>query len=143
MLEFQEHVHEAGVPVVRMDDVGPEVEDGQQVQHGAAEEGEPLRIVPVAVEALAVEILLVVDEVVRHIAELVRIEADVFLTPRHGQRAIVDMLHRVPILLGDLAVFRHDDPDIHAVSLERLRQGASHVGETSCLRKWYGLSCYV
>ena len=97
MLKLQEHGNESRVPVVRMDDVGPEIHRLQEVQDGAREEGEALRIVIVAVEALAVEVFFIVDEVVGHAIHDESVNADELVTPRNIERAVVKMFHLVDV----------------------------------------------
>lgn len=135
MLELQQHIDEARMPVVRVDDIRPEVHGRQQVEHGAAEEREALGIIAVAVEALATEVLLVVDEVVDDAVVLDLVKANVFRAPGNRDLAVVDVLHRIAEFLRDLAEFRHDDADIDALCLECLRQRARHIGKTARLGK--------
>ena len=135
MLDLQQHIDEARMPIIRVDDIWPEVHGRQQVEHGAAEEREALCIIAVAVEAFATEVLLVVDEVVGDAVVLDLVEADVFRTPGNRDLTVVDVLHRIAELLRDLAEFRHDDADIDALCLECLRQRARHIGKTARLGK--------
>src|SRR5699024_7359250 len=64
ILYIQHRRDEARLPVVAVDDVGHEVDQRQALEHGAAEVGEALALVgAVAVDVVAAEVLLVVDEV--------------------------------------------------------------------------------
>ena len=139
VLDLQQNIDETRVPVIRMDDIRPKVHGGQQVQDGAAEEREALCIIVIAVEALALEVLFVVDKVVRNAVVLELVEANKLGTPGDRDLPVVDMLHRIAELLRDLAEFRHDDADIDALGLESLRQRASHIGKAARLGKRHSL----
>ena len=115
MLELQEHGNERGVPVVRVDDVRTEIQSRQEVEHSAAEEREPLGIVRIPVESLAVEILLVVHEVVGHAVQHILVNTDELIPPRNVQNPVVDVLHGVPNLLGNRTILRQDNTAIHSV----------------------------
>ena len=143
MLELEKHIHESRVPVVSVNDIRPKIHRLQEVEHRSAEEGETLRVVIVAVKPFAIEIFLIVDEVIRHAVELVLVKADVFLAPGHGELAVIDVLHRVPVRLGNLAEFRHDHPHIHAIGLECLRQGACNICQSPRLGKRNSLCCNI
>ncbi len=58
----------SGVPVVGVDDVRPPVELERQVERGLAEEGEAVRVVPVAVDVGPGEEAVFGDEVDRYVA---------------------------------------------------------------------------
>ena len=77
------HRHQGGLPVVGMDDVGLEVDVGQHLQNGPGEKREPLRVVKVAVDAAALEVVLVIDEVVDHIVDLGLENAAILPPPCH------------------------------------------------------------
>ena len=81
MVETQVHVYESGVPVVRVDDVGPEIHLRQEFQYRAAEKREPFRVVAVAVKAVAIEIVLIVDEIERDAVQFQLVDAEEFRTP--------------------------------------------------------------
>ena len=66
-LDFEKRGNEAGLPIVGMNDFGPEVQRHGRHEHGPAEEHEALAVVDVvpalpAVQSLAVEILGTIDE---------------------------------------------------------------------------------
>ncbi len=60
IVQVQVHRHQSGLPVVAVDDIGGEVDVEQGLQHGAGEEGEALAVIVEAVQAAALEVILVV-----------------------------------------------------------------------------------
>ena len=65
--------HQAGLPVVGVQHVDRQVQQADGLQHGPAEKDEPLAIVDVvlavdAVELVAIEVLVLLDEIDRHLA---------------------------------------------------------------------------
>ena len=133
IVQVQVHRHQSGLPVVAVDDVGGEVDVEQGLQHCAGEEGEALAVVVEAVEAAALEVILVVEEVVGHTIDLSLEQAAVLAAPAHGHRVVGDILQLVAHF--QVAVQRHDDAGIHAVLDQSLGQGACHVGQTAGLGK--------
>ena len=79
--------HQGGLPVVAVDDVGPEFEVPQHPHHGPGEEAEALSVIHIAVELRAAEVLLVVQEVPCHALPLQGEETAVAVPP--GQVHIV------------------------------------------------------
>ena len=73
--------HQGGLPVVAVDDLGPELEMGQHPHDGPGEEAEPLAVVDITEQVGAVEILLVVQEVPGHAVLLQREQAAVAMPP--------------------------------------------------------------
>ena len=143
MLQLEEDGDERRVPVVGVDDVRLKVQCGNAIQHSAAEEGEPLRIVGVAVIALAVKVLLVVHEVVGHAFVLVGVDADKFLTPCDMECAVIDMLHLAADCGVDRPVLRQDDAAVHARLDEGGRERSCHISESAGFYKGYCFRCCI
>ena len=72
---------ESRLPVIRMNNVGLEVDIRDYFEHGAGEERKALRVVIVAVDAVALEIILVVDEVEDYAVHLRLEDAAVLSAP--------------------------------------------------------------
>ena len=143
MLQLEEDGDERRVPVVGVDDVGLKVQCGNAIQHSAAEEGEPLCIVRVAIIALAVKVLLVVHEVVGHAFVLVGVDANKFLTPCDMERAVIDMLHLAADCGVDRPVLRQDDAAVHARLDEGSRERSCHISESAGFYKGYCFRCCI
>ena len=133
IVQVQVHRHQSGLPVVAVDDVGGEVDVKQGLQHGAGEEGEALAVVVEAVETAALEVILVVEEVVGHAVDLSLEQAAVLAAPAHRDGVVGHIFQLVAEL--QVAVQRHDDAGVHAVLDQSLGQRASHIGQTAGLRK--------
>ena len=129
IVQVQVHRHQSGLPVVAVDDVGGKVDVEQGLQHCAGEEGEALAVVVEAVEAAALEVILVVEEVVGHTIDLSLEQAAVLAAPAHGDRVVGNVFQLVAEL--QVAIQRHDDAGIHAVLDQRFGQGAGHIGQTA------------
>ncbi len=131
---------ECGLPVVAMDDVGPEVHLFQELQNAAAEKGETLGVVGVvaaggAVKLVAREVLLVLDEIDRYLAQRRLAQEPFFLDAVHHDRgALAPLAYRHPPPL-DHRVEGHHDPDVMAKRPEGLGKGAGNIRQTSRLGK--------
>ena len=130
--------HEARLPVVAVDDVRFEPDDGEGGQDRLVEEDELSKVLRHAGVGVAVgEILLVVDEVVDDAVLLEFHDADIL----HDARArdvhveVTDILHALFILVRDARVLRHHDPDVDAFRGKSLGQGAHDVSESACFRE--------
>jgi hypothetical protein len=64
-----------------MEDVGREPQFRKQVHHGAREKGEAFAVVEVAVDFAPAEVILVVDEIIRHAVVLQFKQAAVKVAP--------------------------------------------------------------
>ena len=133
VVQVQVNGNQCGLPVVAVDDIGGEVDVEQGLQHSAGEEGEALAVIVEAVQAAALEVILVVQEVVGHAVDLSLEQAAVLAAPAHGHRVVGDILQLVAHF--QVAVQRHDDAGIHAVLDQSLGQGACHIGQTAGLGK--------
>ena len=80
--------HQGGLPVVAVDDLGPELEVGQHPHDGPGEETEPLAIVDIAVQVGTVEVLLVVQEVPCHTVFLQGEQAAVAVPPGQVHKVV-------------------------------------------------------
>ena len=143
MLQLEEDGDECRMPVVGVDDVRLKAQRGNAVEHSTAEEGEPLRIVGVAVIALAVKVLLIVHEVVGHAFILVGVDADKFLTPCDIECAVIDMLHLAADLRVDRPVLWQDDAAVHTRLDEGGRERSCHICESAGLYKGYCFRCCI
>ncbi len=112
---FQEDPHEARMPVVAVDDVRLEADLGQHGQDGAAEVGEAFIVIAVAVEAIALEIPFVVDEIDGHAVLLDFFDTVVELAPGQVHDACRHFFHLLLRFFCDAAVFRNDQADVHAL----------------------------
>ena len=122
MLQFQEHVNQSRMPVIRMDNIRPEIHDGKQIQNSTAEERKPFRIIVITVKSLTVKILLIIHKIVGDTVPFVLIQPDVLHTPGHRDLAVIDMFHGITVRRIDFAKLRQDDPDIDSFLLQCLRQ---------------------
>ena len=129
VVQVQVHGHQSSLPVVAVDDVRGEVDVEQGLQHGTGEEGETLAVIVKAVEAAALEVILVVEEVVGHTIDLSLEQAAVLAAPAHGDRVVGNVFQLIAEL--QVAIQRHDDAGVHAVLDQRFGQGAGHIGQTA------------
>ncbi len=119
------------LPVVGMDDVRLEVDVGQHLQRGAGKEREPLRVVVVPVEAVPLEIVLVVDQVHNHAAGVRLEHAAVLPAPRDRDGKAGHELHVFPQLLGDVLVQGHHHPAADQPHPQGLRQRACDLAQAA------------
>ena len=130
--------NEACLPVVAVDDVRLEPDDGEGCQDRLVEENELPEVLRHAGVGVAVgEVLFVVDEVVDDAVLFEFHDADIL----HDARArdvhveVADILHALFILVRDARVFRHHDPYVDAFRSKSLGQGAHDVSESARLRE--------
>ena len=70
-VEFlQKYGNQSGLPVVTVQDVRLEIDMLQDLQNGLTEERETLRVIKVAVQAFATEIILIVQEIIGYTVRL-------------------------------------------------------------------------
>ena len=136
IVQVQVHRHQSGLPVVAVDDIGGEVDVEQSLQHGAGEEGEALAIIVEAVQAAALEVILVVQEVVGHAVHIGLEQAAVLAAPAHRHGVVGNVFQLIAVL--QIAVQGHDDAGVHAVLDQRFGQGTCHIGQTAGFGKGIG-----
>ena len=130
VVQVQIHGHQSSLPVVAVDDVRGEVDVEQGLQHGTGEEGEAL---VKAVETAALEVILVVEEVVGHAVHFSLEQAAVLAAPAHGNGVVGHIFQHLAVL--QVTVQRHDNAGVHAVLDQCLGQCTGHVGQTAGLCK--------
>ena len=136
----QEHGHEGGLPVVAHADVALQLrEELDGLADGLGEEREALAIVEVAVDGIALEVGLVVEEVEVDAVVLEMLDAAVHAAPCQGHVHLAQMLHLLLVLPGDGAVLGHDDRALGALGVERLGQRARDVAQAAGLGEGHGL----
>ena len=127
-----------GMPVVRVDDVGPPIDRADEFQRGAAEERKAIDIVAVAVDLRPTKEVAFGDEVDGHIAagelafEHARRNSAHARGDEHatGQRRTEFQLTGV-IRIFDGAIGGHDDAHIVAHRAQSLGQRSGHVAEAA------------
>ena len=117
-----------------------EVQVGQHVQHGAAEEGVLLTLGVAAAVDLVAEVLLVIDQIDGDAVQLQLFQAHISVAPAQSGIEVEHMLHLVGILILDAAVVWGNDSGVDAQLLQRLGQGAHHVGQAAGLGQRGALS---
>ena len=122
-----------GLPVVAVDDVRLEIGVEQHLQNRAGEEGEALAVIVEAVEAAALEVILIINEVVDHAVALGLEQAAVLAAPAHRHAEVGDIGQR--ILEFQITVQRHNHAGINAIADQRLGQSARNIGQTAGLGK--------
>ena len=131
VVQVQVDGDQSGLPVVAVDDVGGEIDVEQGLQHRAGEERKALTVIVEAVQAAALEVILVVQEVVGHAVAHGLEQAAVLAAPAHRHRVVGDILQILAVF--QVAVQGHDDAGVHAVLDKGLGQGACHVRQTAGL----------
>ncbi len=139
----EQHRHQRGLPVVRVNHVGALVALQHELERRLAEEREALRVVPEAVVGAAVEVALrrvrLDEEALAAVHEPEPDSArDRPAIPRHPQVVIDDM--QVPdLVVAHAVVLRQDDLDRVAADLQFAAQAEHHVRQTADLGHWRAL----
>ncbi len=133
---FQIHRQKRRLPVVTVDDIRLVVQIRQEICHGAAEEGEPLTVVRLAVKLPAAEIPLVIQKIPGNALFRQGEESAVLVAPRQIYVHVFAKRHPGTPRLADGTVERQYDR--HAVAFllrQRHGQTACHVRQTAGLAK--------
>ena len=133
ILGLGQHGDHGGVPVVAVHHLGPEVQQRQGVQHGAAEVGVLLPFRVAAAIDLVAEILLVVHQVDHNVVQHQLFNAHIGLAPAQVAVEMEHMLRLPGILVFDDPVIGDDDPGVDAQLGQGFGQGAHHIGKTAGL----------
>ena len=118
-------------PVVAMQNIGQRAKFRQQVDHRAAEEREPQRIVAIAVQARPVEEMLVADGVHRHAVQRAAVEraGEAALAERDGTG--LDQFKLIAAVFLRNAIHRDDDGHVVARFLKGRGEGKRHIRQTA------------
>ena len=137
VLDFQKRGDHAALPVVRMQDIGTEVQQRQGVEAGTAEEA--VALVLVAAQTVDVgppEVILVIEEIIDHAIFFEHLHAAVLPAPAQLNVKVQQVLHLLLPLLGDGGVHWQNDAHIVAFLGQHGRQRAHHVRQAARLDKW-------
>ena len=137
---FEVDGHQSGLPVVAVNDVGPELHVVQHPDNGPGEKAEPLAVVHVAVQVRAVEVLLVVQEVPDHAILFQGKQAAVHMAPGQVHIVIAQKGQLIAKPLPDAAVQRHHHRYLRPLRGQGGRQGTGHVSQSSGFTKRDGLA---
>ena len=120
------------LPVVAVDNIRlPAVEMGDGLQDGTREKGEPLGVIVVSVETGALKIVLIVDEIVGDTVIFRLKDAAVLATPGNRNIKVQEIGHILTLLVGNTAIERKDDADVHAIFPECFRERPRHFGKSA------------
>ena len=108
----QEHGNQSSVPVVGVDHVRPEVDVLETFQNGLGEIGRPLTVIIVAIGVVAIEVVLVVKEIITDFPQLQGKDAAVLHPPSQRNAEGCQELHLIVVLLRDLPELRQDHPHL-------------------------------
>ena len=91
---------QGGLPIVGVENIRLEVDVLEHFENRAGEEGEPLRVVVMPVEAGALEIILVVQQIIDDPVVLGLEDAAILPPPGHRHRQAGQEGHIIPQVLG-------------------------------------------
>ncbi len=120
-----------GLPVVAVEYIRVPVQVSHALHHRTGEEGEPLAVVIVAIEAGALEIILVVHKPIGHALPLQLKNAAVGGTPAQGDAVALQILHLTAPVLPNALVEGENHAHVMPHSRQGLGQGPRHVGQTA------------
>ncbi len=136
VLNLQQRRHHAALPVMGVDHVGLEVQQGQAVQGRAAEEAEALVLVAAhAVNVGTTKVELVVHEVPLHAVLLDHLDAAVLTAPAKLHLKVAHVGHLAGPLLGNGRIQGHNDANVMAFLGQHGSQRTNHVRQTAGLDK--------
>ena len=123
----------AGLPVIRVNDVRPPVDEVDHVENCTLEECEPFAVIFIAVQAVTLEIVLVLDEVVNDTVNRCGIIRRRLIDPSGMDLNRSDPLQLVVILLDDLFIQRDDNTRIMTALYQRIRKTCHNVRKSAGL----------
>ena len=114
-----------------MQNIGQRAKFRQQVDHRAAEEREPQRIVAIAVQARPVEEMLVADGVHRHAVQRAAVQraGEAALAERDGTG--LDQFKLIAAVFLRNAIHRYNDGHVVARFLKGRGEGKRHIRQTA------------
>ena len=121
----------SGLPVVAVQDVGPEVEQRQQVDHSPAEQSEAPRVVLVAVEPRPVKKVVIFHEPDGHAGTVAAIKTAGRLPVAEAHRRGGHKGKLLGKAVSHALIQRRDDRDLIPRRLERRRQGKGNVCQSA------------
>ena len=139
----EKHGDHGGLPVVGMDHIGIPIQILEGLQNGLGVEGEALTVVVVAVAAVPVEVVLVVDEVILELLALAHRpeQPSVHVAPGQGHGEVGDILNLKLRVVLDGLVIGQKDVDFGIRSLgQGLGQGGGHIAQAAGFNKRRGLA---
>ena len=107
------------------------------------EERKSLGVVIVTVESAALEVILVVDEIIGAVIPARPEQSAVLMSPCYGNSEVGDEVELVLQILRDGAVERHYDAAILTLSAKGMRKAARYVGETAAAAERVRFGCTV
>ena len=132
VLNLEQGGDHAGLPVVAVENVGPEIKMHQRVDHCPAEEAEALILIPAqAIDVGAAEVELVIHKVEGDALILKRLDAAVLLAPAQLHLKLAFQLHLADILLGNGGIQRQNDAHIRALCLKDGRERAHNIRQAA------------
>ena len=132
---FQIQDRQRGFPVVAVQNIRQVAEFRQQIDDRAAEEREAQRIVAIAVQARAMEQMLIADGVNGHAVQRAAIERTGKAALTEHNLAGFDPLKFIAVIFLCDAIHRGDDRHVVARFLKGRRQGKRHVRQTAGFAK--------
>ena len=132
---------QAGLPVVAMQHIRHKVNQRQAFEHRTAEIGEPLALVrAIAIDIVAAEILLVVDEVEGNPVVDELFNAHVLPAPAEVDVEKQHMFHLLAPFGFDGGVHGQHHAHVYPLIAQALGQRAHHVRQTAGLDKRYAFA---
>ena len=139
----EEHGDHGGLPVVGVDHIGIPVQVLEGLQNSLGVKGKTLAVVIVAVAAVPVEVVLVVDEVILELLALAHRpeQAGVHVAPGQGDGEVGDILNLKLRVVLDCLVIGQEDIDLGIGGLRQgLGQGGGNVAQAAGFDKRRGLA---
>src|SRR5256712_309256 len=117
------------MPIVRVDDVGPEVRGRDEAQDSLAEESEPLPVVVILVDLRTVVQVRLVDQVDRDLSDPSDLKSGFVSRVAQPDRESCDLFAGAL----DRPIPWQDDPHVVAEGFQGFRQTAGHIAQTAHL----------
>ena len=95
-----------------MQDIGIEIEEGQNLHDAAAEERKAFPVVVIAVASGTFEIIFIVHKIELYVVLLILKNAAVLIAPRQRNKNVSDELEILTVFLFDILIERNNDANV-------------------------------
>ena len=139
---MKEYRDKSCLPVMAVDDLGPEAYNGQCGQYRTAEECELLYIfIYISVRCKALEIKLIIYKIILDPFVLGLKYPDILSSPVKVHIKMGDICHGLFKLFLDAGILRHDNTYIKFILIKVFGKGSYNISQTPGLDKGYSLRC--
>ena len=123
--------NQSGLPVVGMNQIRFEIQIRQHFQRRTGQECKTLCVIIVAIQTRTLEVILVVDQIVNHAANLCLEHTAILTAPGYRDREAGDKTHIFSQFLRNILIERHHNTAADQPCTQGLGQGTRYITQTA------------